>query len=146
MNEVIYKSTSCEWSTPPEFFEKINAHYHFDLDVCATPENAKCPKYFTEQDNALVQDWDGVCWMNPPYGKTIRLWMKKAYEESLKGATVVCLVPARTDTYWWHEYAIKGKVFFVRGRLKFGGSENNAPFPSAVVVFGADDDSKEMCI
>jgi len=79
--------------------------------------------------------WDGVCWMNPPYGRTIGKWMRKAYESSLTGSTVVCLVPARTDTAWWHDYAIKGEVRFLRGRLKFGGSANSAPFPNAVVIF-----------
>ena len=83
-------------------------------------------------------EWRGVCWMNPPYGRTIGNWMKKAYESSLEGATVVCLVPARTDTGWWHNYAMKGDIEFIKGRLKFGGSKNSAPFPSAVVVFKQD--------
>ena len=73
--------------------------------------------------------------MNPPYGRTIKSWMKKAYEESLKGVTVVCLVPSRTDTIWWHDYAVKGDIEFIKGRLKFNGHKNSAPFPSAVVVF-----------
>jgi hypothetical protein len=85
--------------------------------------------------DGLQQKWKGVCWMNPPYGKEIKKWMKKAYESSLEGATVVCLVPSRTDTKWWHEYAMKGEIEFIKGRLKFGGSKNSAPFPSAVVVF-----------
>ena len=75
--------------------------------------------------------------MNPPYGREIGKWMRKAYESSLYGATVVCLVPARTDTAWWHDYAMKGEVEFVRGRLKFGGSKASAPFPSAIVTFWA---------
>jgi len=91
--------------------------------------------YFTEQDDGLSQEWYGSVWMNPPYGKTIGLWMKKAYESSCAGVKVVCLVPARTDTAWWHDYAMKGSIEFIRGRLKFGGSKNSAPFPSALVIF-----------
>ena len=91
--------------------------------------------FFTEEMDALKQEWQGVCWMNPPYGREIKRWMQKAYESSLAGATVVCLVPARTDTAWWHDYAFKGEITFLRGRLKFGDAKNSAPFPSAVVVF-----------
>ena len=124
------------WETPQEFFDRLDAEFHFDLDVCALPENAKCKRYFTPTQDGLLQDWKGVCWMNPPYGRQIGRWMKKAYESSVHGgATVVCLVPARTDTAWWHNYAMRGEVRFIRGRLKFGGSKNSAPFPSAVVVF-----------
>ena len=130
-----FSSATDMWSTPQEFFDQLDSEFGFTLDVCSTHENAKCDQHFTESEDGLSQVWDGVCWMNPPYGRTIGKWMRKAYESSLTGATVVCLVPARTDTAWWHEYAIKGDVRFLRGRLKFGGSENNAPFPNAVVVF-----------
>ncbi|HET8689681.1 MAG TPA: DNA N-6-adenine-methyltransferase [Methanosarcina sp.] len=123
------------WSTPQDFFDKLNAEFGFDLDVCATPDNAKCACYFTEAENGLAQEWSGMVWMNPPYGREIGKWMRKAYESAQAGATVVCLVPARTDTAWWHDYAIRGEIRFIRGRLKFGGSKNSAPFPSAVVVF-----------
>ena len=133
--EVYASSASCEWETPKDFFEKLNERYHFEIDVCATKENAKCERYFTKELDGLKQEWSGVCWMNPPYGKEISVWMRKAYESMLGGATVVCLVPARTDTAWWHDYAMKGKITFIRGRLKFGGQKNSAPFPSAVVVF-----------
>ena len=132
---VHFSSETEMWATPQEFFDKYNELYKFETDVCASPENAKCEQYFTEQDNGLEQDWKGSCWMNPPYGRTIKSWMKKAYESSLDGATVVCLVPSRTDTVWWHEYAVKGDIEFIKGRLKFGGHKNPAPFPSAVVVF-----------
>lgn len=136
LERAVYASSeSCEWSTPLDFFEKLNEQFNFDLDVCATRDNAKCARYFTSEENGLSQEWTGVCWMNPPYGKEIASWMRKAYESSQKGATVVCLVPARTDTGWWHDYAMRGEVHFVRGRLKFGGSKSAAPFPSAVVVF-----------
>ena len=133
--EVFASSATGMWETPQDLFDRLSRVFHFDLDVCATAENAKCDRYFSEQDNGLNQPWDGVCWMNPPYGKTISQWMRKAYEESRKGATVVCLVPARTDAAWWHDWAMKGDIHFLRGRLKFGNSKYNAPFPSAIVVF-----------
>jgi len=132
---VHFSSKTDLWATPQEFFDKYNAIYNFTTDVCATKENAKCEKYYTLEDSAFNHNWVGVCWMNPPYGRTIKEWMKKAYESSLNGGTVVCLVPARTDTAWWHDYAIKGEIEFIRGRLKFGGQKNSAPFPSAVVIF-----------
>lgn len=134
--DVMFSSKTCEWETPIEFFEKYDAKYHFTLDVCATKENAKCKRFFTREDNALTREWNGVCWMNPPYGREIGKWVKKAFETALRGeGTVVCLLPARTDTAWWHDYCMKGEITFVRGRLKFGGCSNSAPFPSAVVVF-----------
>lgn len=133
--DVHFSSKTDLWYTPEDFYQKYNSVYNFETDVCATDENAKCEKYFTEETDGLSQKWEGVCWMNPPYGRTISKWMKKAYESSLEGATVVCLVPARTDTNWWHDYAMKGSIEFIKGRLKFGGSKNSAPFPSAVVVF-----------
>ena len=132
-------SNTDEWSTPQDFFTALDAEFGFTLDVCATPENAKCPRFFTEEDNGLEQSWAGeTCWMNPPYGRAIGEWMRKAYKEAQSGATVVCLVPARTDTAWWWDTAMMvwpHGIRFVRGRLKFGGSRDNAPFPSAVVVF-----------
>ena len=130
-----FSSATDMWSTPQEFFDQLDSEFGFTLDVCSTHENAKCDQHFTESEDGLSQVWDGVCWMNPPYGRTIGKWMRKAWESSLTGATVVCLVPARTDTAWWHDYAIRGDVRFLRGRLKFGGSANPAPFPNAVVVF-----------
>ena len=134
--DVHYSSKTDMWATPQDFYDKLNKKYAFQLDVCSTPENAKCAVYYTEETDGLSQVWPPVsCWMNPPYGKTIGKWMKKAYEASLYGATVVCLVPARTDTKWWHDYAMKGEIEFIKGRLKFGKSKNSAPFPSAVVVF-----------
>jgi site-specific DNA-methyltransferase (adenine-specific) len=114
----------------------LHREFAFTLDPCATRENAKCERFFTRDDDGLLQDWgDEVVFMNPPYGAMISRWMWKAYDSSLKGATVVCLVPARTDTGWWHRYAMKGEVRLLRGRLKFGNATNSAPFPSAVVIF-----------
>ena len=135
INQGLMTSNTDLWSTPRDFFDDYNAVYHFDVDVCATAENALCAKFYSPEDDGLSKEWYGTCWMNPPYGREIGKWMKKAYESSLHGATVVCLVPARTDTAWWHEYAMKGEIEFIRGRLKFGSSKNSAPFPSAVVVF-----------
>ena len=135
MSDVHFSSKTDLWATPCNFFNKYNEKFNFELDVCATHENAKCKKYFTIEDDGLSKEWSGICWMNPPYGRKIIKWMEKAYKASLNGATVVCLVPARTDTKWWHEYVIKGEVEFIRGRLKFGNSKNSAPFPSAVVIF-----------
>lgn len=133
--EVMFSSATDEWATPPHVFATLDREFRFSLDVCATADNAKCPRFFTRADDGLAQPWDGVCWMNPPYGDVIGDWMRKAYESSLAGAVVVCLVPARTDTAWWHDFAMKGEIRFVRGRLKFGAAEYGAPFPSAVVVF-----------
>jgi phage N-6-adenine-methyltransferase len=135
INPAMLSSLTDQWATPQEFFERLNAEFKFELDVCALPENAKCPRYFTPQQNGLLQEWRGVCWMNPPYGRTIGQWMQKAYESSLQGATVVCLVPARTDTEWWHNFAMKGEIRFVRGRICFGSATSSAPFPSAIVIF-----------
>ena len=132
---VHFSSKTDLWATPQAFFDKYDEKFNFELDVCATAENAKCKHYFTEEEDGLAQERTGVCFMNPPYGREIIHWMRKAYESSLRGATVVCLVPARTDTKWWHEYAMKGEIEFIRGRLKFGDAKNSAPFPSAVVVF-----------
>lgn len=132
LNAGMMSSATDEWATPQDFFDGLNQEFGFGLDVCATAENAKCDAYYTKEQDGLTQAWNeasAVCWMNPPYGRQISKWMKKAYEESQKGATVVCLVPARTDTAWWHDYAMRGSVRFVRGRLKFGGGQKQRPFP-----------------
>lgn len=133
---VHFSSASDLWSTPQAFFDAYNDEFGFTLDPCCTHENAKCDRYYTAHKDGLSQDWSGeIVWMNPPYGRTIEKWMRKALESSQNGATVVCLVPARTDTRWWHENAMRGEIRFLRGRLKFGGNKNPAPFPSAVVIF-----------
>lgn len=136
MHRVHFSSATDEHETPPEFFAKLEARYGpFDLDPCCLPHSAKAPRFFTPEDDGLAQRWTGRVFMNPPYGRTIGDWVRKAYESARAGALVVCLLPARTDTAWWHDYAAKGEVEFVRGRLKFGGAKFNAPFPSAIVVF-----------
>lgn len=133
---VHFSSASDEWPTPQDFFDKVSDEFGgFDLDPCCTSESAKAPKFFTKEDDGLSQVWRGKVWMNPPYGRTIGHWMAKAFRSFKAGATVVCLVPARTDTAWWHDYAMKGDIRFIRGRLKFGGHKNSAPFPSALIVF-----------
>tara|TARA_Y100000034_G_scaffold88319_1_gene106022 strand:- start:72 stop:593 length:522 start_codon:yes stop_codon:yes gene_type:complete len=133
-----FSSTSGDWDTPQAFFDKLDKQFEFTLDPCATSASAKCNKYFTKEEDGLAQDWRGhTVFVNPPYGRGIGEWLKKGYEESKKHNTVVVmLIPSRTDTKWWHDYAMKAKeIHLVRGRLKFGGSDNAAPFPSAVVVF-----------
>lgn len=135
LNAVHYSSATDLWATPQDFFDRLDAEFGFELDVCALPENTKCPRYFTPVQDGIQQEWAGVCWMNPPYGREIGKWVKKAYESAQGGATVVCLLPARTDTRWWHDYCMRGEIRFLRGRLKFGGSKSGAPFPSAVVIF-----------
>jgi len=134
--DLMFSSKTDLWATPLEFFQKINKVFDFDLDVCALPENAKCESYYTPEVDALTKDWLGVCWMNPPYGRGIDKWVEKAYNEyKAHNSTIVCLLPARTDTRWWHNYCTKGEVHLLKGRLKFGEAKNSAPFPSAVVVF-----------
>lgn len=123
------------WATPQWLYDALHKEFGFTLDPCSDGTNAKCPRFYTPTENGLLRNWgtDSV-FMNPPYSET-EDWMRKAYGAAQEGATVVCLVPARTDTVWWHEYAMKGEVRFLRGRLKFGDAENSAPFPSAVIVF-----------
>jgi len=137
--DVHYSSNTNEWATPAIVFDYLNGHYKFTLDPCCTKETAKCKTYYTQEQDGLEQDWGKhVVFMNPPYGRKIGNWIKKAYEASLLGALVVCLIPARTDTKYWHNFCMKGGISFVKGRIKFiNGDTNNkpAPFPSAVVVF-----------
>jgi len=134
--ETLFSSKSNEWETPQEFFDRLNLEFNFTLDAAATDENAKCAKYFTLNENGLAQSWQGeTVFLNPPYGRAVGEWIAKAHAEAERGATVVCLIPARTDTRYFHDHCFKGEVRFVRGRLKFGNSKNSAPFPSAVVIF-----------
>ncbi len=139
-SDLMFSSKSNEWTTPQDLFDRLNAIYNFNLDPASTDDNAKCEKHFTEADDGLQQNWGGYSvFCNPPYGKEIPKWVKKAYEESRKpGTKVVMLIPARTDTAWFHDYCAKGKIEFLRGRLKFGGSKNSAPFPSMIVEFSSD--------
>ena len=133
---IFFRSQSVEWTTPPDLFAALDAEFHFDLDVAASHENALCARYFTKETDGLAQPWRGVCWMNPPYGREIGAWMRKAWQSAAEGATVVCLLPARTDTTWWHDYVARAdEIRLLRGRLKFSNSQYSAPFSSAIVVF-----------
>lgn len=136
INPALFSSATDEWATPQDLFDLLAREFAFDLDVCATPGNAKSEYFFTKADDGLRQTWTSrAAWMNPPYS-AVAAWMEKAASEAAKGATVVCLVPARTDTKWFQAAFEKAsEVRFLKGRLKFGESKNSAPFPSAVVVF-----------
>lgn len=127
-----------KWETPQNLFDELNNEFNFTLDPCCNEETKKCDKYYTEKEDGLKQDWSkDIVFMNPPYGYNTNVWIKKAYEESEKGATVVCLIPARTDTGYWHDYIFKyaKQIRFIRGKVKFGGSKWTAPFASAIVIF-----------
>jgi len=137
-NDVMFSSKSNEWTTPQDLFDKLNEEFNFTLDPCATDENAKCDRYCTIEEDGLKQSWKGeTVFCNPPYGKEISAWVEKSYKESIGGgSTVVMLIPARTDTKYWHEWIFgKAEIRFIKGRLKFGESKNSAPFPSAIVIF-----------
>lgn len=123
------------WATPQWLFDALNKEFGFTLDPCSDGKNAKCKRFFTPVENGLLRDWGiDTVFMNPPYSE-VDAWMRKAYGAAREGATVVCLIPARTDTQWWHEYVMKAEIRFIKGRLKFGDAENSAPFPSVIVVF-----------
>lgn len=136
---VMFSSKDDKWSTPQDFYDELDAEFHFTLDPCADDNNHKCDKYYTEEDDGLLQDWGGeTVFCNPPYGKAIKDWVRKAYIEGCKpNTTVVMLIPARTDTIYFHDYIYHEakEIRFIRGRLKFGDSKNSAPFPSMVVIY-----------
>ena len=136
---VHFSSATDEWATPKALFDLLDAEFGFTLDVCASAQNAKCERFFTRDDDGLLPTWGGVVWMNPPFGHVIKLWMKKALMSAKAGATVVCLVPARTDTRWFHRYAMKAtEIRVLDKRLRFDGAAAKAPFPAVVVVFRPD--------
>ena len=132
-----FKSQTNEWETPQDVFNELDREFNFTLDPCATKETAKCDNYYTKEDNGLTKDWSNeVVFCNPPYGREIKKWAKKAYEEAQKGTTIVCLVPSRTDTRYWHNYFMEAdEIRFIKGRLKFGDAKNSAPFPSALIIY-----------
>lgn len=153
MNEALLSSKNLNWCTPPEFFSELDREFHFNLDPAATDKSAKCANYFTPADDGLKADWGGCCvFCNPPYGRQIGDWVRKGYEESRKpGTVVVMLIPARTDTAYFHDYIFHGKadeVRFLRGRLKFtdedGTAKDSAPFPSAVVIWRSPDKGRSL--
>jgi phage N-6-adenine-methyltransferase len=140
--DALFSSKTCMHATPQSVFDALHAEFKFELDVCASPENAKCARFFTVADDGLTKAWVGVCWMNPPYGREIARWVRKARVSSDEGATVVCLLPVRTGTSWWQAEIIgpdpenpRAKVRYLPGRLRFGGAKTGAPFDSAVVIF-----------
>jgi phage N-6-adenine-methyltransferase len=147
-------SKSHEWGTPAWLFDRLNDEFHFTLDACATEEIAKCPRFFSIQEDALLQRWEKSTWVNPPYGPSVKLWVRKSYEEALRGNLVVMLLPARTDVEWFHRYCfVPGvEIRFIKGRVDFvsgGSGRSRAPFPSMVVIFrppkivkGIDDRSR----
>ena len=148
INKALFTSNKEDWETPQDFYDQLNAKYHFKWDLAASDDNAKCSYYFTRDDNSLEQDWEGLSgnlFLNPPYGRELKLWVKKAATTGLKDKqNLVMLIPSRTDTSYWHDYIFNhAEIKFLRGRLKFevdGVSGDSAPFPSAVVIYTGDGD------
>jgi phage N-6-adenine-methyltransferase len=135
---VYHRHKSDEWETPAELFSALDREFHFTLDLAALPHNAKCAAFYSPGEDALTRAWHGVCWLNPPYGVQLRQWMKKACDSAQAGAVVVCLLPARTDSQWWHDYILPhAEIRYIRGRVKFNGVSDSAPFPSVIVIFRA---------
>ena len=133
-NRSLFSSERLNWGTPQAFFTELDKEFHFAIDVCASPENAKLEHYFNG-DDGLYYDWPSPAFMNPPYGRVIGAWIEKAYHEHMKGVVVICLIPSRTDTRWWHDYIMKAtEIRFIRGRLHFD-ERGPAPFPSALAIF-----------
>ena len=141
-------SLDSTWTTPKAFFDELDKEFHFTLDAAASLSSAVVPNYFgldhknLDYRNALNSNWleasgGGWVFLNPPYGKEIGQFMNKANEEAKVGTKIVALVPARTDTRWWHDFCIHHKIRFIKGRLKFGDGKNSAPFPSALVIMGS---------
>jgi site-specific DNA-methyltransferase (adenine-specific) len=138
INEGMFASDRMDWSTPQPFFDLVDAEFGFTLDAAAEPHNTKCAVYYDADEDGLANPWPGVVWCNPPYGRAIAKWVEKGYQEAQNGSTVVMLIPARTDTAYWHDYVMRAaEVRLLRGRLVFGSGEAraNAPFPSALIVF-----------
>jgi len=141
VSAALFTSNRTDWATPQPFYDRLNAEFAFTLDACASPQNAKCARYFTVEQDGLAQPWTGTVWVNPPYGKGVTgLWARKAWQESQGGAIVVMLIPSRTDTIYWHDYVMRAaEIRLVRGRIKFvlpdGVVGQRPTFPSAVVVF-----------
>lgn len=143
INAGLYSSEDQTWETPPEVFGPLDAIFGFTLDVAAGRKTAKCLRYYTEEINALLQEWLGVCWMNPPYGDMLKLFVKKAAEQARFGTEIIGLIPCRTDTKYFQEYVLKkaGFIIFLQGRIKFlrdGIQEGSAPFPTCLVYWGTN--------
>ena len=140
--DIIKTSKKDDWETPKDLFKNLDSLFNFTLDPCASKENALCNKFYTKEDDGLTKDWSNeVVFMNPPYNHMVKKWIEKAYRESLKGAVIVCLIPSRTETKYWHKYIFPfaETIKFIEGRLRFSNSNKDAPFPSAIIVFGSKD-------
>lgn len=142
VSKTLYSSDKLDWEIPRDFFDTLDREFHFTLDPCCTKESAKCKKYYTKEDNGLIKSWKGeIVFVNPPYGRDIAEWVKKCYLESLEGTIIVLLIPARTDTHYFHEYIYnRAELRFIRGRLKFkqqGNIANSAPFPSLLAIYNS---------
>ena len=141
--KTLFSSNKSDWETPDWLFDELNAEFRFFWDAAANGQNKKCDCYISMQSDALETPWsevplayEGAWWLNPPYGREIGKWVRKAWREAQNGLTVVVLCAARTDTEWWHDYAMKAdEIRLIRGRLKFKGAPHAAPFPSAILVF-----------
>jgi site-specific DNA-methyltransferase (adenine-specific) len=140
--DVIFSSRSDNWGTPKDLYDKLNAEFKFSLDPCANVENHKCTKYYTKEQDGLAQDWSNErVFCNPPYGRDVKRWVQKCFEEVYGGECeiAVMLLNARTDTQWFHKYIYhKAEIRFLKGRLTFEGASNKAPFPSMIVIFAKD--------
>jgi len=145
IRKILFSSKEHSWTTPQDFFDRLDSVFKFKLDPCAMPETAKCKTYFTKEDDGLKQDWSryDAVFVNPPYGRNLRLWCKKCHDEASNGNTIVMLIPARTDTLYWHKYCFKSMaILFIKRRLRFSNPNKlvhelrPAPFPSVLVVFG----------
>ena len=146
----LFSANTEEWETPQDLFDKLNKEFHFGVDGCATADNAKCENFFSKKDDGLNQKWGGygTIWCNPPYGRAISCWVRKAVEETKNGNTTVMLIPSRTDTKWFHDYVYQKpnvEIRFLKGRLKFGGAKNNAPFPNMILIFRGIEKEVERC-
>lgn len=132
----LMSSNTDEWATPKEFYKELNNEFHFTLDPCANDFNYKCENYYTREQNGLEQNWSGYrVFCNPPYGREIGKWVEKAFNENKKGVFVVMLLPARTDTKWFHNFIYKKhEIRFIKSRLKFNDGKQSAPFPSMIVI------------
>ena len=131
-----FESVTTEWETPLELFNELDREFGFTLDVAASHENAKCKDYFTKEDDGLLKPWSGVVWCNPPYGRDMKNWLSRALNEAKNGVTSILLIPARTNTIWFHELCLDvAEVRFIKGRPKFGGMDHGLPQPLALVIY-----------
>ncbi|CAH1002621.1 hypothetical protein LEM8419_03493 [Neolewinella maritima] len=136
-HSTVFSSQTCMWATPQALFDELYAEFGFDLDVCASPDNAKCERYYTAEDDGLLMPWSTTNWCNPPYGNRISEWLAKARLTAAEGGTTVFLIPSRTDVRWFHEHVlgVASEIRFIKGRLKFGDAKNSAPFPSMLIIY-----------